>query len=190
MEEPWWVLTLKVFGGPLVSGLVAAGITYWFSRRRFIGERWWERKADVYARTISDLVALVRIFLGKEEFESWQVSLNKYQELVADLHSVAVEGSYVISGVAEDILWDLWLRLDRNVDVDSWKRILCEEEVEPPLWPADYYARKTGIALDSIRKVARLDLGVGEGDLLTRVRLRRYRRYWNKHHALRITWVS
>jgi hypothetical protein len=70
MNEPLWVLLLKVFGGPLVSGLVAAGITYWFSRRRFIGERWWDRKADAYGSIIGGLVELVR-------WLEWQM---KYEE--------------------------------------------------------------------------------------------------------------
>lgn len=115
--EPWWVLVLKVFGGPLVSGLVAAGITYWLSRRRFIGERWWDRKADAYGSIIGGLVRLMhsldvmiqqhgyrREFGGEDFNEAYEASKAEYDEIVARLERTVTEGDYVISRKAASAL--------------------------------------------------------------------------------------
>ena len=115
--EPWWVFVLKVFGGPLLSGLVAAWITYWLSRRRFIGERWWDRKADAYGSIIGSLVELMhsldvmieqhgfRRELGTKDFdEAYEVGEAGYREIVARLERVVTEGDYVISRKAASAL--------------------------------------------------------------------------------------
>ena len=128
MNEPLWVLLLKVFGGPVVSGLVAAGImsvvTYWLSRRRFIGERWWDRKADAYGNIIGALVELAHSLdamiqenmymqeFGKEDFvEAYEAGETKYREFVARLERVVTEGDYVISRKAASALSELMVGL-------------------------------------------------------------------------------
>jgi hypothetical protein len=109
MNEPLWVLLLKVFGGPIVSGLVAAGImsvvTYWLSRRRFIGERWWERKAEAYSDIIGNLTSMIHslnLWIEYLESEYVQPGREGSQEMVAReyreardrVERVSAEGAY------------------------------------------------------------------------------------------------
>ena len=115
MGEPLWVLALKVFGGPLVSGLVAAAITYWLSRRRFIGERWWDRKADAYGSIIGSLVAMVLLLDSWIEIECRSSGrlgpgrelIDEYRRFQREVERVATEGDYVISRKASSALAEL-----------------------------------------------------------------------------------
>lgn len=167
MNEPLWVLLLKAFGGPLVSGLVAAGITYWLSRRSFIGERWWDRKADAYGDIIGSLVAMELLL------DSWIETLRRsggrvgarkevfseYRRLFeGKVERAAAEGDYVISPKASGVLAEL---------VKALKRV-----VAPGLDPSgprgssllldDLEWRRSEIesCLEVIRDEAKSDLGV------------------------------
>lgn len=169
MEEPWWVLMLKVFGGPLLSGLVAAGITYWFSRRRFIGERWWDRKADAYGSIIGSLVGLVHLLdehindldhevYPYDERGVW-VNQANYDEILAQLKRTVTEGDYVISRKAASALSELIVGLttprpderipDFSDPYDSW----LEDRL-------GYDLELVGSCLEAIRAEAQSDLQV------------------------------
>jgi len=136
MNEPLWVLLLKVFGGPLVSGLVAAGITYWFSRRRFIGERWWDRKADAYGSIIGGLVELVRWLEWQMKYEErrWRepeykpseealkVIYDEYKKARDRIEWAAIEGDYVVTTKAANALAELVevLKVGPGITTDWW----------------------------------------------------------------------
>jgi hypothetical protein len=160
MQEPLWMFLLKVFGGPLLSGLVAAGITYWFSRRRFIGERSWDRKADAYGSIIGSLVGMVRSlnsWIEREYSDTYtQETLNaitsEFGKARAKIEYAAIEGDYVISRKAASALSDLIEKLES----------MRHEFVSSPDWVncLHNYHKEAESCLESIRAEAQSDLQV------------------------------
>src|SRR6202030_2554591 len=47
---------------PPLSAFAAAGLTAWFSGRRFYRERWWEKKHDAYSTILNSLHFIWRGF--------------------------------------------------------------------------------------------------------------------------------
>jgi len=170
MNESLWILLLKVFGGPLVSGLVAAGITYWLSRRRFIGERWWDRKADAYGNIVGALATMERYFKSSQEIlmavekivrsgedvpkdmeERTKGMASEFDKARDSIERAVAEGDYVISREVSGALSEF---LGRFPDFEkppsmselvSWSRILSDA---------------TRSCLEVVRAEARSDLQV------------------------------
>lgn len=161
-NEPLWMLLLKVFVGPLVAGIVAAGITYWFSRRRFIQERWWDRKADAYGKIIGSLVSVEyayeclmeneTVFEGDEEDslevkEDLQGIVDECNEAWSRLERAAAEGDYVVSEKVATALAEL-VRGKETIDPSELMSALrCHRD-------------EIGSCLKFVRAEARSDLGV------------------------------
>jgi hypothetical protein len=69
MPGEWWKLALEAwFSGALwelakvfVTALVAALLAHLLSFRRFVAERWWDRKADAYGSIIGSLVSMIHL---------------------------------------------------------------------------------------------------------------------------------
>jgi hypothetical protein len=123
MNEPLWTFLLKLLFPPLSAAFLASYITYWLSHRRFIQERWWDRKADAYAKIIENLVALTYSLerwaryewteLAGEEVlsprakEDYEAVPLEYEEVKARIERAATQGGYIISEKAANALSEL-----------------------------------------------------------------------------------
>jgi|GEM_PF-982006 len=161
---------------PVLTAAAAAGCTYLVSRRRFISERWWERKAEAYTRILEALLKLQGYYeehsdhltrlasegppgnLTKErEQQLWEVARAGHEEVDRMIRL----GEFVISQNAHESL----------LAMRSYKRSVG---VEPGDWfgevDADLHA--TTACITQLREIAKIDLGVQSG---MSWRLRRWR---------------
>jgi hypothetical protein len=152
-----WEL-VKVIFAPILAAFLASYITYSLSHRRFIKERWWDRKADAYGNIIGSLVGLVHLYdFGKTRDGSYKLGelnalYSKYSEARARMELVATEGDYIISKKAADTLSEFMETLDPASDgFDSMNHCMkC-------LWKCQEAAKS---CLKVLRAEARSDLGV------------------------------
>lgn len=145
MDEPLWAFLLKLLLPPLSAAFLASYITYWLSHRRFIQERWWDRKADAYAKIIGSLAALTNWLdrwvweevvgvRGKEPLlktqKDYEVALIEYEEVRTQIERAATEGDYIISEKAANILLELMRQLrevpEERADWQSYFECLQE----------------------------------------------------------------
>jgi hypothetical protein len=128
MDEPLWAFLLKLLFPPLCAGFLASYVTYRLSHRRFILERWWDRKADTYAKIIGSLVALTYSLDRWVEDETAELSgrkpllktqrddevaLIEYEAVRTQLERAATEGDYIISEKAANALSELIRQLQK-----------------------------------------------------------------------------
>jgi len=106
VTESIWILLLKVLGAPLIAAGIASFIAYKLAYRRFMTERWWERKADAYSNILSCLSEMQftlerwidELETGRRISEDYMKDLNKtYFKAKAAVVSAASTGAYIIS---------------------------------------------------------------------------------------------
>jgi len=171
MGEPLWAFLLKLLFPPLCAAFLASLVTYWLSRRRFILERWWDRKADTYAKIIGSLVALtysldrwVR-YEEEKEFEQegpsprakkeYEAVSAEYDEVQTQIERAATEGDYIISEKAANALLQLVRQLRKPP----------EQLYQEPTWYDFFEKLHTDLGearncLQTMRDEARSDLRV------------------------------
>jgi len=136
MGEPLWAFLLKLLFPPLCAAFLASLVTYWLSRRRFILERWWDRKADTYAKIIGSLVALTYSldrwirYEEEKEFEEegpspraekeYEAAFAEYDEVQTQIERAATEGDYIISEKAANALSQLVRQLRKRPELPTW----------------------------------------------------------------------
>jgi hypothetical protein len=157
-EDSLWAFWLKLLVPPFSAAFIASYVTYWLSHRRFIRERWWDRKADAYSRIIGSLVSyllsldqwipleadplLHEVFEEKEGPEIRQ----KYREARAQVWRAATEEDYIVSKKAADALLKLF-----KLDSEPQSKLLDVLQKEQ---------KSARNCLTTIRDEARRDLGV------------------------------
>jgi len=137
MDELSWAFWLQLLVPPLCAGFLASYITYQLSHRRFILERWWDRKADTYAKIIGSLVALTYSldrwvwYEAATQFsedepspktqKDYEVALAEYEEVRTRIERAATEADYVISEKAANALSRLIKQLRKAPEEpDNW----------------------------------------------------------------------
>jgi len=114
----------------ILAGGVASFITHWQSRRQFIQERWWNRKADAYAEIIENLVALTYSLERWREYEEqefipnsplpqkpkedFETARSEYQESMTRLERAVYQGDYIVSINVAETLKELIKQLEEH----------------------------------------------------------------------------
>lgn len=143
----------------ILTGIVIAAVSSWItvqlSLRRFRTERWWDRKADAYARLIEALhnsKAFAESHL-EAEYRGREIPEEKVQELLQQSHQAHKEiqkaidtGSFILSAEAL-----ARLRLYSKESADASKAVSWYEHLE-----ADWSA--TDNCLKNIIEIAKKDL--------------------------------
>jgi hypothetical protein len=162
VNEPLWTLLLKVVVAPIIAAGLASYITYLLSHRRFIKERWWDRKADAYGNIIGSLVQLIYwlewrigILEGLRDGHSKEAQKvpNEYEKARAQIERVAFEGDYVISTETANALSELVKTLELAPDKS-------ENALGSWLGRLHGYHTAAKSCLEAIRAEARSDLRV------------------------------
>jgi hypothetical protein len=105
----------------IIVAVIASWVTVQLSLRQFYTEKWWERKADAYAKVIGSLVALnyslgqlwraetdeQEVLLRKDQETIWQ----EYREALTQLEQAATTGNFILSAKATAALSDLIRKL-------------------------------------------------------------------------------
>ena len=155
-------ILVRVWGllSPFVAASIAAYVTDRLSRRRFIQEQWWERKASAYADIIEGLVSFAHSL-----DRSWEESVTKrgsvakkeidtitqeQREARARIERAAIGGDYIISEKAANALSELMEHLDKAPErfEHSWIDFLVAN------------TNATRSCLDLVRRESQRDLGV------------------------------
>jgi hypothetical protein len=151
---------VAVLAAGLLAAVVAAAAQLYTVRfRRFARERWWERKADAYARIVESLTGLVyyyeiqgEVAIGKELSDERHADLAKqWRDGHLELKRATAAGLFLISPAAEAALTTMWREHDEHHrTAEDWL-----DEVE-----ADYATTRT--CLKAVVTAAQRDLGVDE----------------------------
>lgn len=159
---------LAIFVAPIIVGSISALITNRVVFRKFISERWWEKKAETYSNIIVSLVTLANTlkFWRVDIENSWinpdhkrgkkykQLS-EEYREALLDLERKAIEGNFLISEKATIILADFFQRFDKIAEPNFSN----DDEI------LNYYneiEKTVKACLGGFRFEARKDLGVSK----------------------------
>ncbi len=102
----------RVILGSLISALVVAWFTTRLNRRRFISERWWERKASAYGEVMEQLARLKMAVLdcidelGDEEpeQEEWNKYVAQWDRAAEALGVLANQDTFLLSSEARGCL--------------------------------------------------------------------------------------
>jgi hypothetical protein len=124
---------LITFGAAILAFLasvIAAVVSIYNARfTRFAKERWWERKADAYARIIDALSSLTyyyeehldAVIEGRDVPESRRTEIGKHwNHGYGEVKRATAAGAFLISGDAEESLTAFWKEKDKGVDPDDW----------------------------------------------------------------------
>ena len=144
---------------------MTAWLTARWSLKRFRSEKWWERKADAYARIVSALFHMQRY--ADDWIESFEESRDtpptrkkeleeNFRRARADVEEATTLGAFVISSAAAASLGTLRGELQRARRQDDLYELACIESTA------------LGKCLDEIRKIAKHDLGVESTVILIR----------------------
>ena len=115
------IITLVAAGLAFAASILAVIISAYNARfRRFAMEKWWDRKAEAYARVIESLVTLTYAldrwleYEYREQVDPYappqklqQGIRSEYSKSKNHLERVATEGNYVLSDKAASALSDL-----------------------------------------------------------------------------------
>lgn len=137
-------------------GVVSALFTTFLARKSFISERWWDRKADAYARILEALVEMHRYYDAHYDDLTWETPLSEERkaELTTALKTAWREvdnairlGAFVISEEAHTALAKLQTAT-RGVDPQDFFGIV----------DAEFAA--TSQCIKQMREIGRTDLQV------------------------------
>ncbi len=140
-----------------VVGVVSALFTTFLARKRFVSERWWDRKADAYTRILDSLVEMHRYHEAYYEDLTYEERLSEERktELATaqkkawrEVDNAIRLGAFVISQEAHTALAKLQTA-SRGVDPQNFFGIV----------DAEYAA--TSACIKQMREIGRTDLQVG-----------------------------
>ena len=156
---PQWTIPILTSVLPaLFIAVVTSVLTVRLALRRFRVERWWERKAEAYSRSVEALHQSMEYhaamsedsMTGKDRNEAQSAKLrDEYQQAYRDLRKATGIGAYIISNDVADALAALDAR-----PRPQWSR------EEPPWEPYDAEFEAYKKALEQIRRLAKRDLNV------------------------------
>jgi ribosomal protein L11 methylase PrmA len=147
---------IKYYFAPAFVGVASALFTTFLARKSFISERWWDRKADAYARILEALVEIHRYHEAYYEDLTWekQLSDERRDELTKiwktawrEVDNAIRLGAFVISQEAHTALAKLQTAT-RGVDPQDFFGIV----------DAEYAA--TSECIKQMREIGRTDLQV------------------------------
>jgi hypothetical protein len=152
------VITLVAAILAFFASVVATAVSIYNTRfKRFLMERWWDRKAEAYIRIIEALSSLVHYYNEHydAELEHKGIPESRQKDISEDWNRGYIElkrataiGSFLISIEAEAALAKMWKERGKGVHPDDWFRLL----------ESDYV--KAEECLKSIVIAAKADLGV------------------------------
>jgi hypothetical protein len=150
---------MEAFLWSLIAGITAAFVTQFFTFRRFQSERWWDRKADAYAKIIEALHRATEHYRTLQIYEEHNAEaprevIDAAKGSFSEIYRQTAIGAYVISDEAANMLQDLQKRCKEIKEDDEGSYSLC-------IGLNHAYSD----ALKEMRKIAKHDLGV-EGGLL------------------------
>ncbi len=146
-----------------VVGVVSSLFTSLLARKRFVSERWWDRKADAYTRILDALVEMHRYHEAYYEGLTHRSELSEARkaELTAawktawrDVDNAIRLGAFVISREAHSALTKL-RAATRDVHPNDFFGLV----------DAEYAA--TSACIEQMREIGRTDLQVRAGEPLT-----------------------
>lgn len=156
MNIDWSTLMGNLLVG-LAIAVVSARVTVSFALKRFYSEKGWERKDKAYTKII-EAVHHIRdhadhnytfSMLNKDMPEEGEKELEKEMTTaIAELRKQLDIGTFVISDEAVSALSDFMRNLDSSTKTTSWTEHLVLK------------LTATEQCLESIRKIARKDLGL------------------------------
>lgn len=149
-----------------VVGVVSAMFTTFLARKRFVSERWWDRKADAYTHILDALVSMHRYH------EAYYDDLTHESEL-SDERKAELTAEWKVA----------WRQVDNAIRLGAF--VVCEDAhaalsrlraatrgVHPHdffgLVDAEYAA--TTKCIGEIREIGRTDLRVGSGRVAALIR--------------------
>ncbi len=105
----------RVILGSLISALVVAWFTTRLGRKRFVSERWWERKASAYGEVMEQLARLKMAVmdcieeLGDEEpeQEEWDKYVAQWDRAAETLGVLTYQDTFLLSSEARGCLQEM-----------------------------------------------------------------------------------
>jgi hypothetical protein len=124
------VITLAAAALAFVASVIATSVSAYNGRlARFAAQRWWERKADAYARIIEALAAMV--YYHEEHLAAYEEGRNVPEDTKAEikqhwrcsyseLKKATAVGAFLISTEAEEALRRMWQEKGKGVYPGDW----------------------------------------------------------------------
>lgn len=121
---------------PIITGVVAAGFTAYFTLRRFYKEKWWEKKHSAYNQLIDDLLE-VKSFYGQALYyydivnnagkndkpPKWNIDWKKFNQLHRKLQRSYVLAPISLSQNTKKLLFSFFEKqdlLDHSIGVERY----------------------------------------------------------------------
>lgn len=113
-----WILNI---GGKILLGAIGGLVALYFARQRFLSERWWDKKYDIYLETFNTLRKLEKslAILGSVIFEGGKPEINdkirtasqEYETALSDLISLQYKHILLTPTLTKDRIMVLYSTL-------------------------------------------------------------------------------
>jgi hypothetical protein len=153
-------MVVTVVASGALAGVIAAVVSLYTARfRRFAQERWWERKADAYARIVEALTALVyyydiqsEVAVGRKLSDERHTELEKqWRDADLELRRATAAGVFLISSDAENALATMWREQERHKSADWLKEVEADHATTRACLKAVTTAAQRDLRVDETR---------------------------------------
>ena len=152
----------SVIGGALggaASGVIVAWVNHLLSRKQFVSERWWERRAEAYANIMEHLARLQMAVLdcieeledSDPEEEAWNEHVAQWKRAGETLGVLAHQETFLVSSKACRCLEEL----------HKASSLLDEIEENNPVPSLKSFATTLSKGIEDVARCAHEDLEVG-----------------------------